>query len=223
MPGTIREEGRQGYFITFEGVEGCGKTTQVRMLAEFLEREERSVRLTREPGGTPVGEKIREILLDPAHEGLAPVAEMLLYISARAELVRSVIRPAIDAGCVVICDRFIDATFAYQARGRGLDEVLINSLNRLAADRAWPDLTILLDMDPALGLDRVRERIRRQGEGKEDRFEQEALAFHQRVRDGYLEIARREPERVRIVDALGSVEDVHAAVLKTVQGLFRPH
>jgi len=191
------------------------------MLADCLERKGRRVKLTREPGGTPAGEKIRAILLDPSHTGLDSVAEMLLYIAARAELVRSVIRPALDAGRVVICDRFVDATFAYQARGRGLDEALIASLNHLAADRAWPDRTILLDMDPALGLDRVRERIRSQGEGAaEDRFEQEAIAFHQRVREGYLEIASQEPERVSVVDASGGVDEVHAAVFKVVEELL---
>lgn len=177
-----------------------------------IEGEGLTCTITREPGGTSNGGKIREILLNPDHKGMAPEAELLLYAADRAQHVREVIRPSINGGMVVICDRFIDATLAYQGFGRGLDMALINELNRIASLGIRPDLTLLLDCPVEIGIKRAVERNSKRGHIRDDRFEREALSFHRRVRDGYLAIAEKEPERVKVIDASKDVETVHREI-----------
>ncbi len=198
-------------FITFEGIEGSGKTTQLRTLAERLQQRGMRVRTTREPGGCPIADAVRDILLHPANSALVPRAELLLYAAARAQHVDEVILPALKGGETVLCDRFTDATVAYQGHGRGLDMPLIAELNTLAAGDLVADLTLLLDMPAEDGLRRARRRGATTKGNREDRFEQESLEFHRRIREGYLAIARREP-RVRIVDARGSEAEVAARI-----------
>ncbi|TWJ26376.1 dTMP kinase [Geobacter argillaceus] len=200
-----------GLFITFEGIEGCGKTTQIRLLAERLEDAGHEVLLTREPGGCPIADQVRAILLDAGNTAMVPLAELLLYAAARAQHVQEVIAPALAAGRTVLCDRFTDATLAYQGYGRGLDRTIIGQLNRLASAGATPDLTILLDCPVEIGLSRAIARNDSRsgvaGEPKEDRFEREARQFHERVREGYLTLARQETGRFVTVDASRGRED----------------
>jgi dTMP kinase len=206
----------RGVFITFEGIEGTGKSTQVAMLAGSLRGEGRRVVVTREPGGTAIGDRIRGILLDPAHAHLDPVAELLLYGASRAQHLREVIRPALQEGAIVLCDRFSDATLAYQGYGRGLDRQMIVDLDRIATGGMKPDLTVLLDIEPAAGLSRAHRRNRSEGLEAEARFEHEDLAFHGRVHDGYLAIMKDEPGRLRMVDASLTEKKVHAAIREIV-------
>lgn len=198
-------------FITFEGIEGSGKTTQVRRLADYLRACGRDVVITREPGGCPIADAIRRILLDPDNNALVSRAELLLYAAARAQHVDEIIRPALETGKVVLCDRFTDATLAYQGYGRGLDTALIRTLNELAAGPLIPGLTLLLDMPEEDGLQRARARNAGTADS-EGRFEQENLSFHRRVREGYLALAAEE-KRFRIVDARGTEEEVAERVL----------
>jgi dTMP kinase len=207
-------------FITFEGIEGCGKTTQIRLLAESLQARGLRVLATREPGGCPIADAIRGILLDSANSGMAPKTELLLYAAARAQHVYEVISPALREGKAVLCDRFTDATLAYQGYGRSLDRELIDRLNRLAAGDVVPDLTLLLDFPPEEGLRRARLRNESLPEINEDRFEQESLDFHRRVRAGYLDAAARE-ERFRIIDARGTVAEVAARIETIVADFLR--
>ncbi|MBI5814528.1 MAG: dTMP kinase [Nitrospinae bacterium] len=208
-----------GVFITFEGVEGCGKSTQLTMLGKTLEARGHRVLLTREPGGlpgqSPAGEAVRRILLDPATGALDPMTELLLFSAVRRELVTKVIAPALEKGMVVICDRFADSTMAYQGFGRGMDKDMINDMNRKVCGAVWPSRTVLLDMPVELGLERANGRMKSEGRG-EARFEDEKLEFHKRVRGGFLSIAENEPQRVRAVDASRSVEDVAASVTGAV-------
>lgn len=184
----------KGVFITLEGVEGCGKTTQINRLVEFLRGRACDVVCTREPGGTPIAEKIRALLLDPDHGSMSPTAELLLYEAARAQHVDELIRPALEAGKVVVSDRFADSTTAYQGAGRRLAPEDVMPLHATATRGVWPDLTIVLDV-PA------EEGLRRAGNARAaDRLEREPLDFHRRVRDEFLRIAQREPERVKVVD-----------------------
>ena len=185
---------RRGLFITFEGVEGAGKSTQIRQLAASLEKEGVSVLITREPGGTPISERIREVLLERKHYKMVSTTELLLYAAARSQHVAQCIAPALAKGQIVISDRFGDATVAYQGHGRGLDLELIHHLNRVATDGLVPDLTIVLDVPVKVGLGRARRRRRSM-----DRLEMEDFEFHQRVREGYLTIAREEPHRVKVI------------------------
>lgn len=209
-----------GFFITFEGIEGCGKSTQVRLLSEALKGQDVACVVTREPGGTSIGSKIREILLNPDHKGMAPEAELLLYAADRAQHIREVIKPAVDTGKVVICDRFTDATIAYQGFGRGLDMSLIHELNRIASLGITPDLTLLLDCPVETGIGRALERNSKNSHAKDGRFEEEALSFHQRVRDGYLNISRSEPDRVKVIDASKDVETMQKAILEIVKNFI---
>lgn len=203
---------RVGYFITFEGVEGCGKTTQIRMLSEFLTARGLPVQLTREPGGCPIADKIRAILLDAENRALAPLSELMLYGAARAQHVSEVIIPALGAGKVVLCDRFCDATTAYQSFGRGIARDVIDTLNGHACQGVSPDLTVLFDCDPAIGLDRARRRIEASSGPREERFELEALAFHQRVRAGYLQLAAEQPERFLIMNGADTIDEIFTAL-----------
>jgi len=191
-------------FITFEGVEGSGKSTQLSLTAARVRETGRPVLETREPGGTGIGEQIRKILLDPAHTHLEPLAEWLLYEADRGQHVREVLRPALDRGAIVLCDRYSDTTEAYQQVARGIDPESVRRVDALARDGLLPDLTLLYDLDPEEGLSRTRER---DGE-RLGRFEAIEIAFHRRVRAAYLDIARREPERVAVVSARGGAAEV---------------
>jgi dTMP kinase len=194
-----------GLFVTFEGGEGSGKTTQLTALLLHLRAKGRVVVETRDPGGTPIGKQIREMLLDRENGRMAPVTELLLYEASRAQLVREVIRPTLAAGRVVLCDRFTDSTLAYQGYGRGLDHDLIRQLNGLATGGLTPALTFFLDLLPEAGLARIRGR---QTGTREDRIEVEVLAFHQAVRRGYLAIAAAEPARVIVLDATRGMAEI---------------
>ncbi|MFZ3207884.1 MAG: dTMP kinase [Geobacteraceae bacterium] len=204
-------------FITFEGIEGCGKSTQLQMLAQLLTDQGQSVTVTREPGGCPIADQVRRILLDADNHAITPLAELLLYAAARAQHMAEVVMPALRAGRIVLCDRFTDATAAYQGYGRQLDMTVIRQLNQLATTGVAPELTILLDCPVEIGLERAMARINNSCGAREERFELEALSFHRRVRDGYLTLAAREPERFVIIDSTTSVRqsaaDIAAAVL----------
>lgn len=200
----------KGFFISFEGIEGTGKTTQARLLSGRLSDEGRDAVVTFEPGGTLIGGKIREILLLPDHREMSAVTELLLYNADRAQHLAEMIIPAMNENRIIITDRFSDATAAYQGYARGIDMALIESLDRLATGGLKPDLTILFDLDVETGLARNRSA------NKTDRLELEDIEFHRRVRKGYLEIARLQPERVCIVDAAMTAADVHTEVWKIV-------
>ena len=194
-----------GFFITFEGVEGCGKTTQLRLLKERLEAAGEKVTATREPGGCPIADQMRAILLDAKNSAITPLAELLLYAAARAQHVQEVIVPALERGETVLCDRFTDATVAYQGHGRGLDLAVIEQLNRLATGALQPALTVLIDCPVQVGLSRALARIEATSGAREERFELESVRFHERVRDGYLALAAAFPERFVVVDGSGDV------------------
>ena len=204
-----------GAFITFEGIDGAGKSTQVRMLASVLRLRGMDVMQTREPGGTPLGARLREALLD-AQEQVDPLAELLLYAADRAQHVRLLVNPALAAGRVVLSDRYADATVAYQGAGRGFEPSLVAEVVALATGGLKPDLTLLFDLSVAASSERSRQRRTSDASAPSDRLELEAEQFHARVRDAYLQIAAAEPERVRIVDASLSVEEIHAHVLDIV-------
>ena len=197
----------KGTFITFEGVDGCGKTTQIGLLQKHLEANGHAVVRTREPGGTPIAEAIRDLLLDPKNKGLYSTAELLLYAAARAQHVGECIRPALEAGSVVICDRFADSTTAYQGAGRGLSSNAVAVLHAIATGGIWPDLTIVLDVPVKEGLARVTRRA----DGL-TRLDMESLAFHERVRDGFLELASVEPDRIKVLDGMLPVEQVFESI-----------
>jgi len=205
-----------GYFITFEGVEGSGKSTQIKLLSEQLTTRGLRTVLTREPGGCPIADKIRAILLDAENSALSPLSELMLYAAARAQHVIEVIVPALDSGSIVLCDRFCDATVAYQSFGRGIDRTIIDNLNLIACQGVAPDLTLLFDCDPKVGLDRARRRIETTTGPREERFELEALAFHQRVRDGYRRLAADQPDRFLIIDGAESIENIFNVIATQV-------
>jgi dTMP kinase len=202
-------------FVTFEGVEGSGKTTQLALAARRLRAAGRTVRTTREPGGTPIGERIRGVLLDAAHAELDPVAEWLLVEAARRQHVRDVVRPALADGAFLLCDRFSDSTEAYQVAGRGLDAAMVADLDARVRDRLEPDLTLLYDLDPREGLARTKGRDASPG-----RFESAALEFHQRVRSGFLEAARRHPHRIAVVPAQADADAVFVRTWTILSGRF---
>ncbi|MBC8412952.1 MAG: dTMP kinase [Nitrospira sp.] len=200
-------------FISFEGIEGSGKSTQSRVLAEYLRSKGRQVVETAEPGGTDTGSKIRKLLLEPGNV-IDPLAELLLYYASRAQLLKEVILPALQNNQVVITDRFTDSTVAYQGYARGIDLNVINTLNNLVVPDTMPQLTILLDFDVEEGLSRNRKAM------KEDRFELEAVEFHRRVRNGFQKIAEQEPDRVKIVDASQSPDAVSRRIIEIVDELW---
>ena len=202
-------------FIAFEGIEGCGKTTQIRMAGEYLAAQGFVCLTTDEPGGTPLGKRIREMLLNIGPYAISPRTELLLFVAARVQHVQEVILPALEQGKWVLCDRFIDATLAYQGFGRGLDRTVIEDLHDFSSASLTPALTILLDMPVEEGLGRALARIARlQGVNREDRFEREEMAFHQRVREGYLALAAEHPERYRIIDGAREIALVHKDVCR---------
>jgi len=207
-------------FITFEGVEGSGKTTQIRRLERHLIRKGIPCKVTREPGGPPISEKVRRILLNPDHREMVSLSELLLYEAARAQHMKEVIEPILKKGGVVLCDRFSDATIAYQGFGRKLDLELIKRLNHLATRGRKPDVTFLLDCPSGLGLKRAVLRNQRQRKAKEERFEREEIQFHRRVRRGYLWIAKKEPRRVRVIDTREGVTKSFEKIREIVDDLL---
>jgi dTMP kinase len=204
-------------FITLEGIEGSGKTTQIRHVATYLKNKGHDCVITREPGGTRIGEKIRAILLDSNSKGLDPSAELLLYTADRIQHVNEIIRPALSEGKTVLCDRYFDATLAYQGIARGIDMDLIHMLHRKIVGNLRPDITILLDLPAEGGLKRAWDQINKGTRtNSETRFEEEKIAFHENVRDGYLTLARMEPDRFRIIDASRNEKIVQEDVLKAL-------
>jgi dTMP kinase len=202
-----------GTFLTFEGIDGSGKTTQLRRLASVLQARGLNVLTTREPGGTSLGVRLRATLLD-IDEQVDPLAELLLYAADRAQHVRAVLRPAISAGRIVLSDRYADATVAYQGAGRGFPTELIGNVINLATGGLQPDLTLIFDISVEAGVARTKRRAQQNREG--DRLDAEDAAFHQRVREAYLKIAAAEPQRVHLIDASNSIEETHAFVMQIV-------
>lgn len=198
---------KKGLFITFEGADGCGKTTQMDLLAEYLKNNGKEVLLTREPGGKGLGEKVREILLN-YNGDVSDRCESFLFLADRAQNIDIIVNPAVEEGKIVLCDRHIDSTVAYQGYGRGLDIERINMLNNLATNGYKPDLTFVFDIDVETSMKRV---------GKEkDRMESAGIDFHNRVRKGYLELAKQEPKRIKVLDATKSIEEIHNEVIKII-------
>jgi dTMP kinase len=198
---------KKGLFITFEGADGCGKTTQMDLLAEYLKNNGKEVLLTREPGGKGLGEKVREILLN--YDGdVSDRCESFLFLADRAQNIDITVNPAVEKGKIVLCDRHIDSTVAYQGYGRGLDIERINMLNNLATNGRKPDLTFVFDIDVETSMKRV---------GKEkDRMESAGIDFHNRVRKGYLELAKQEPQRIKVLDATKSIAEIHNEVIEII-------
>lgn len=198
----------KGLFITFEGADGCGKTTQMELLAKYLKNNGKDVLLTREPGGKGLGEKVREILLN--YDGpVSDRCESFLFLADRAQNIDIIVNPAVSQGKIVLCDRHIDSTVAYQGYGRGLDIERINKLNDIATNCKKPDLTFVFDIDVETSMKRV---------GKEkDRMESAGIDFHNRVREGYLELAKQEPQRIKVLDATNTIEEIHSNVVNILK------
>lgn len=203
-----------GKLITIEGTDGAGKTTQIQLMIEYLEKKGCKVLLTREPGGTPISEKIRTLLLDENAKEMTAVTEALLYTAARAQHFQEKIWPAVQAGQIVICDRFIDSSIAYQGYGRRLTPTYIKQLNELAIGSIQPDLTLFLDLNPALGISRKKK------DTALDRMEQEKLEFHQRVYDGYIALCEANPGRIQRIDASGEISSIHKAIVQALERLL---
>jgi len=203
----------KGIFVTFEGIEGSGKSTQVNLFCEHLERNGIAYVRTVEPGGTTISNEIRKILLSVEHSGMTSLTELLLYAAARAQHVGEVIRPSLEKGLVVVCDRFTDSTMAYQGFARGIDRELIRSLNNICTEGIAPDITFLLDLDSETGLRRNREAR------KIDRLELEDLSFHTRVREGYRTIAAEEGGRIRMIDSSRDIDEIAGEI----RGIFHDH
>ena len=204
----------QARFITVEGIEGAGKSTCLNLIQECIRQHGRPIEVTREPGGTALGEALRELLLDHRNEGMADSTELLLMFAARAEHLHAKIIPALTSGSWVLCDRFTDATYAYQGYGRGIELERIAALERWVQGGRRPDLTLLMDLPVETGLERAGRR------SEPDRFERQTLAFFERVRDGYLSLARAEPERFRVIDASRSLHDVSEQVIAAIHAFL---
>lgn len=210
-----------GLFITFEGIEGSGKSTQIRITGDYLDKKKTPFIITEEPGGTGLGSELRRILLDKTALNIAEKAELLLFAADRAQHIEEVILPAMKEGKVVLCDRFSDATIAYQGFGRGLDLDFIRTVNDFSSKSLKPDLTLLFDILVETGLERIKGRISRTGKvSLEDRFEREKMEFHRRIRDGYLSLLSDEPERIRLIDGSREVEEVAKEVCHCVTELI---
>lgn len=208
-----------GLFITFEGGEGCGKSTQIAALKARLEAMGKTVVQTREPGGTPLGESVRNLLqYDDAGQGMSPEAELLLFAASRAQHVRELIAPAIAEGQIVLCDRFLDSTTVYQGVARAIDSKKVDTINQFAIGDTKPDLTILIDLPPEIGLARVHAR----SDGQLDRMEKEAIEFFQAVRQGYLDLAKSEPKRFLVLDGSQSVEELETQIWQKVEATLLP-
>ena len=210
---------RRGLFITLEGIDGTGKSTQLHLLVPHLKKRGLAVRVTREPGGTKVGERIRKILLDSTTTRLASLAELALMYAARAQHLQEVIRPALAKGEIVVSDRYNDASLAYQGYGRKLGAETVRAFDRIVCAGTQPDLTLVLDLAPRLALQRAQGRQSQQ-KSKQERFELQGMSFHKRVRRGYLAIARKEPRRVKVVQADGPVAEVQAQIRKLVDAFL---
>jgi len=216
----------RGKFITFEGLDGCGKSTQLKKLASALTKQGFDVVMTREPGGTATGENIRKVLLDSRTSGLDPHAELALMFASRAQHLHEVIHPAVTAGKIVLCDRFTDSTEAYQGGGRKLGSAPVLELHRILCGNLQPDLTILMDCDVALSVSRARQRnsqyaAKNNKKSDENRFERENRAFFTRVHQAYLDIARRETHRVSLVDARGTPNETHRKIMDVVSARLK--
>jgi dTMP kinase len=211
---------RRGVFITLEGPDGSGKSTQARLLAERLRREGHAVLESVEPGGTRIGQQIRRILLDPAHAELRPTAELLLMFAARAQNVEEAILPALEQGQIVVSDRFTDSSIAYQGAGRGLGWDTVLQVDRIACRGLKPDLTLCIDIDTETGLARAHSRNRNETGKSESRLDEQAVEFHQKARAAYHELARREPRRFRLIDGGGAPEAVAEKVWDAVTKLL---
>jgi dTMP kinase len=208
-----------GLFITFEGGEGCGKSTQIAALKARLEALGKTVVQTREPGGTALGESVRKLLqYDDAGHGMSPEAELLLFAASRAQHVRELIAPAIAEGQIVLCDRFLDSTTVYQGVARAIDSKKVDTINQFAIGDTNPDLTILIDLPPEIGLARVHAR----SDGQLDRMEKEAIGFFQAVRQGYLDLAKSEPKRFLVLDGSQSVEELETQIWQKVEATLLP-
>jgi len=203
---------QKGLFITFEGSEGSGKSTQMELIGQYLKNKKKTVLFVREPGGVAISEKIREILLDAGNKAMAPSCEMLLYMAARAQLVSEVIAPALNKGKAVICDRFLDSTVVYQGYGHQMDVAFIKTVGRFATQDIKPDLTFIFDIEAKKGLARIKRA--------KDRIEQRAMAYHARVRAGYLDIAKKEPKRIKVINSDQSIEDIHQQVRQHIDRLL---
>lgn len=202
----------KGLFITFEGADGCGKSTQMKLLAEYLQENGFEVLLTREPGGKGLGEKVREILLNYDGE-VSDRCESFLFLADRAQNIDIIVNPAVNSGKIVLCDRHIDSTVAYQGYGRGLDIDRINMLNNLATNGKKPDLTFVFDIDVETSMQRVGS--------EKDRMESAGQEFHNRVRNGYLELAKQEPQRIKVLDAKKSIEEIHKNVVEIFNSIVQ--
>jgi dTMP kinase len=207
----------QGRFLTFEGMDGCGKTTQLRLLAQRLREDGREVVETIEPGGTEIGRQIRRILLDPANAAIHARTELLLYFASRAQNVEEVIRPALAEHKIVLCDRFTDSTLVYQGCGRGLDPTIVRELDRIACQSIRPDLTVLIDIDLETSLARAKRRNERAGQS-ESRIDDESAAFHESVRRGYLDLAASEPDRFVVIDGRAGIGEVARHLREALNG-----
>jgi dTMP kinase len=207
-------ERKRAVFVSIEGVEGAGKTTQVALVAEALRAEGFDVVATHEPGGSEIGRRIREILLDKDSKRMSALTELLLYNAARAQHLTEVIVPALERGAVVITDRFTDSTLAYQHYGRGLEETLIMEIDRIATGGIRPDMTVLLELPPTVGLGRNK------GANKTDRFESESMAFHERVHRGFLELAKKEPDRFKPIDAAADSAVITKEIVAAIRERF---
>jgi dTMP kinase len=201
-------------------VEGSGKTTQIQRLNRYLTQKGFPCRVTREPGGGPIGEKIRKILLNPEHREMSPLSELLLYEASRAQHVIEVVKPLLKKGMIVLCDRFSDASIAYQGYGRKVDLKWVERLNRLSSQGIKPDITFLLDCPSDVGLKRALQRNQMLKKEKEERFEREKIQFHHRVRKGYLSIAKKEPRRVKVIDTREGEEKVFEKIRQIVDALL---
>ncbi len=221
--GCVTKLEQRGKFITFEGLDGSGKSTQLEKLAHALRVQKIEVVTTREPGGTIIGEQIRALLLDSRTRGLDAQAEMALMSASRAQLIAELIVPALESGSWVLCDRFVDSTEAYQGAGRKLGSDPVLQLHRILCRDLWPDLTILMDSDVSASVNRARRRNQASGARDENRFERESQAFFTRVHEGFLEIARREPQRVAMVDARPPIEIVHEEIVQIVTQRLLAH
>lgn len=203
----------KGYFISFEGVDGSGKSTQIIKLKNFFEEKGYQVVLTREPGGTDIGEKIRHIILDTANRSMTYMTEALLYAASRAQHVEEVIKPAVESGKIVICDRFVDSSIAYQGYGRQLGDC-VDVINRYAIEKYIPDITFLMKVKPGIGSDRIKDR-------ELDRIELEAEEFHLRVYRGYEELEKNFPERIIGIDASQTIEEIEGSIIRHIERLMK--
>jgi dTMP kinase len=207
-----------GFFITFEGIDFCGKTTQAKKLAKYLKAKGHDTILMREPGGEKISEKIRKVLLSEKNQEITPLTELLLYIASRAQLTQRVILPSLAQEKIVICDRYSDSTLAYQGYGRGLNKNMIKYLNQVSSSGLYPDLTILLDVPVEVSLKRKAKEAKNKGG---DRLEREKIEFHRKVRDGYLKIAKRNKKRIKIVDGRGNIESTWQKVKSVVDSFIK--